>query len=260
MWVVMMGWGSDPGTADYFSMFSDARRSMVTPAVSSPTTPSESAISESIRTTDAMVVAEQVFEDFSLSDAELQRASEVLWTMSGGEEYQRILVRARKKAAASWESVASFQREQMIKSVMSFHCSAADMERMALRTGAGLMLLGERDLGEKIVENAPVAQFGVKPLGTGVWLRIGQLFLYVFMLSLIAIQSAVTGVYLFVIPGAIVFVIALVLVWLLERNKWKLEHEQREAKNYVLALTRLAQGVPLDQLFAPDGSLRTPLS
>jgi hypothetical protein len=216
-----------------------------------------SALAGAVQDADALAVAGQVFDDFSLNGPELQRVAEVLWMMSGGPEYQRIVDRARKKSSAPWDSLTTYQRTEKIKSAMAFHCSSADMERMALRTGAGLLLLGETDLGRKIVENAPASQFGVKPQGIGIWLRIGQLCLYIFMLSLIAIQSAVTGVYVFLIPGLAVFAVGLFMVWLLEHNKWKLEHEQREAKSYLLALSRVGQGVPLNQLFEPDGSLRT---
>lgn len=242
---------------DYFSHIGDGLGPEMKSGDSSAWRTDGSRLAEDVREADSLIVAKQVFQDFGLSDPELARVANSLWMMSGGPELRRIMDRARKKSTASWDSVDDYHRAEILRSVMAFHCSSADMERMALRTGAGLMLLGEPELGRKIVENATVSQFGVHPAGAGVWLRMGQICVYVFMIVILGIQSAVTGLYLFLIPGIAVFVSALLIVWLLERNKWKHDHEQREAKSYVLALSKLSQGVPLDQLFAPDGSLRT---
>lgn len=204
---------------------------------------------------EALVSARIIFQDFGLTESELQRAALGLAMIGGGSELERIVARAKKKPGTPWDSVDPGRREVLLTSALNYGCSAADRERMALRTGAGLILLGENELGRKILQLSPEASFGVVSRGFATWVRMGQLFVYAFMIALIAAQSALTGLYLFLIAGVSVVLVVVVVVWFLERNRWKLEREEREARHYLEALLRIDRGTPPQGVFAPDGSL-----
>jgi hypothetical protein len=206
---------------------------------------------------DALVVAKRVFGDFELDDIELQRASEILWTFSGGAEYRKIMTRAMKKPQAPWDSVDRSRREGCIVSAMSFHCSSADMEKMALRTGAGLILVNEGSLGRKIIEICPASSFGVQPVDKSMWFRVFQICAYVFMFAIIGLQSLLSGNMIFVVPAIIAMAVGILAVWLVERSHLKLKQEEGEARHYVSALGRLSQGALPKDIFEPDGSLRS---
>jgi uncharacterized membrane protein len=213
-------------------------------------------ISARSRQEDALVVAKRVFGDFELSDDELRRASEILWTFSGGAEYRRIMSNAMKKPKEPWDLVVSARRAACINSSMAFHCSSADMEKMALRTGAGLIMLGEGGLGKKIIEICPESSFGLEPVGKGLWLTVAQICLYGFMFGIIGFESILSGYMIFVVAAIIAVVFGVLLVWMAERPQWKLEHEEGEARHYLSALGKLAQGALPKDVFEVDGSLR----
>jgi hypothetical protein len=208
-----------------------------------------------VRSQDARVVAERVFQDFELNDDELDLAVEALAGVGGGAEFQRILFGAAKKPGEPWDSISQDRREVCLKSAMGFHCSPADMERMALRTGAALFLTGSPDLGRKILETAPDSAFGTEPLGRTFVLMVGQACMYAVMIGLIVAQSITSGVYVYVVPGVAAVVIGALLLWLVERGKVKLKREEGEARRYLVALGRLSQGASPAQVFAPDGTL-----
>ena len=211
-----------------------------------------------VRSQDARVVADQVFQDFELSEGELGLAAEALGGVGGGAEFQEILDRAAKKPGGSWDSVPQDRRETCLKSAMGFHTAPADMERMALRTGAALFLTGTPDLGRKILETAPESGFGTEPVSATMVLTIGQALLYTIMIALIVAQSIASGVYLYVVPGVAAVAVGGLLIWLTERGKMKLKREEGEARRYLVALGRLTQGAAPAQVFAPDGTLASP--
>ncbi|MCI4360245.1 MAG: cation:proton antiporter, partial [Thermoplasmata archaeon] len=206
---------------------------------------------------DATVVARRVFQDFELREEDLTESARILAMFSGGLNLERLLDAARKKPGQPWATVPLDRRQACISSAMTFHCSAADMERMALRTGAGLLLLGNETLARKILETAPDSSFGVEDMGVRGWGTIVQLCLYTAMLSIMVVQSVLSGLLLFIVPAAVVFLVAVPVVWLLERDKWRLKREEGEAQRYLRALQRLGQGATPMDVFAPDGSLRS---
>jgi hypothetical protein len=208
-----------------------------------------------VRSQDARWVAERVFQDFELSDGELGLAGEALAGVGGGAEFQRILMAAAKKPGGRWDSISQDRRQTCLSSAMTFHCSPADMERMALRTAAALFLTGSPDLGRKIIEAAPDSAFGTEKLGTSMVLTIGQACLYAVMIAIIAIQSIASGFYLYLVPGLAAVAVAALMLWLVERGKMKLKREEGEARRYLVALGRLTQGAAPTQVFAPDGTL-----
>jgi hypothetical protein len=230
-----------------------AERTLPVPPVASPASSSD-------QFQDALVVARGIFQEFGLTEVELQKAATSLAVIGGGLEYAALLTRAKKKPEAPWDTVDAERREFCLTSAMNFHCSAADRERMALRTGAGLLLTGEAELGRKILQAAPDASFGVEAGGVATWVRIGQLSIYTFVIALLAVQSALTGLYVFLVAGIAVVGVAALFIWLVERNRWKLEREEHEARHYLDALLRMDRGAPAKEVFAPDGTLRGPPS
>ncbi len=229
---------------------------MIGGPTSSPPTTADSTQSVRIREEDAKVVAGRVFNDFGLTDDELGKAADVLAILSGGNELEEILRRARTKPGEPWEQVSLDRRETCLSSAMAFHCAPVDMERMALRTGAGLFLLGEDPaLGSKILGAAPDSSFGVEPVGLGVWARVGQFSLYAAMFALLVAQSAVSGLYLFLFAAVAALGAGLAAAWLIERSRRKLRREGSEARRYFAALGPLTQGADPRTIFHPDGSL-----
>ncbi len=209
----------------------------------------------SVRADDALVVSRRLFQEFDLSDDELRRASLGL-EVAGGTDLERLRERAQRMPKAPWESITADRREYCVAAVLDFHFSAADREKMALRTGAALTLIGEVDLGRKILETSPTAAFGVEPRGFATWAKLVQLALYTVLIVLLAAQSALSGLYIFLVAGIVLVAVMVPAVWLMERSRWKLEREEREVPRYLEALLRIDRGASPREVFAPDGSLR----
>jgi hypothetical protein len=208
-----------------------------------------------VRVEDAGIVAKRVFQDFDLSDEELGHAAETIAMISGGPEFERVLSNAMKKPGQPWATVSLERREDCVHQTFLFHCSPADMEQMALRTGAVALLLGE-DLGRKILSAAPESGYGVEPVGTAGWLTVAQFCLYVMMFVILGVQSAVSGLYQILIPGAVALVVGLVILWVLERNRPGLRRQKGEAQRYARSLELIARGIKPTDIFFPDGRLR----
>jgi hypothetical protein len=218
--------------------------------------PLDQSVSPETREADGEFVAKRIFSDYPLSPTEVQRAAQLLWPVSGGAEYRKVLSAAMKKPKASWDSIAQDRREFCLSGAMTFHLSNADMERMALRTGACLMLAGETDLGRKIVEETAEADWKPPSQGFELWGRVLQLCVYAGLFAMIGFSSILSG-YLVLIPIAAVSVaVGGIAAFLIERPKWKVEREEGEAKGYLDALRRLGSGARIAEVFAPDGTLR----
>lgn len=202
------------------------------------------------------LVGRQVFQDFGLSAEEQESVDVVLSDVSGGAELKRILDRAREQSGDSWPKLSQDRRVRNILGAMAFHGSAADLERMALRTGGALLLAGQLGVGSKILGRAPSSKYGTRGVGSAGVLIALRLALYAVFLVVIVAEGFLTGEYLFVVAGILAVGAAIGLLWWMERPLAALRSGEGEALRYTDALRKVSLGTPPASLFDPDGSLR----
>lgn len=203
----------------------------------------------------AGLVAENLFKDYRLSLEEMATASEVLWPASGGAEYAKILHYAKKAVRSERFASSDWLWGTRVHDAMYYHLSNAEWERMALRTGASLMVNGQTELGRRIVEMTAEGNWRPPPVEKGTFPLYFQLSMYAVMFSVMIFGTFLTGLWWLVIIGAPIALVAGVAAYLIEKPKWKVHREQREAHHYEAALDRIDRGAKPKDVFGFDGSI-----
>lgn len=200
----------------------------------------------------AGMIAENLFQDYHLSEMELSQAADVLWPAVGGAVFQRIVRAAMKGRGVDAYGYGVSQR---VHDAMWYHMASADWERLALRTGASLMFNGQMDTGKKIVEMTAEGNWKPPPAAKGTAMFYVQMSLYAVMFSVTIFGSWATGLWLLLAFVAPIVIIAGIGTYLNERPRWKAGRELREARHYEAALDRINRGAKPTDVFAFDGGL-----
>lgn len=200
----------------------------------------------------AGLVAENLFEEYDLTPEEFVVVADTLMAASGGAELRRLWHFSTVDLPSGRYDLIDVEK---LQDVLYYHLSAADWERLALRTGGALIHGGGIALGRKLLEMTAEGDWRPPSINSEDGFLYVEIALGAMMFSLLIFGVWAPGALFWVAIAAPIVLTAGIAVWLVGRPKWKVKVEQREARHYVNALDRIDRGAKPSEVFEFDGSL-----